>query len=214
MKKPVTKRSLCLITALIAAAALFTACGTETDSPTPAPSSQTAVSSTEASEPAGSSEPADSSEPAESSEPTESTPEAPSEPAKPSEPQTPSAGDTGLVATAKEMLGKPFAKNGSTPEQGFDNSGFLYYAAKANGYTFPRFLSEQVKADTAVTAFTDLQPGDIAYFWDSEEGTAQIGGIVIEDNKMIICTKPGEDVHEKNLSSYWREHFVTAVRLG
>ena len=75
-------------------------------------------------------------------------------------------------------------------------------------------MADQVNAGTKVS-YEELKPGDFAFFSGDEAGVAQIGGIVTADGVMIISTKPGDDVHEQQITSnYWKTHFVSGVRLG
>ena len=111
-------------------------------------------------------------------------------------------------------MGKPFASNGCQLSTGFDSSGLLYYAAKESGLTLPRRIADQVKAGTKVT-YDQLQPGDLVFFSGEKAGVAQIGGVVVSNGVMIISTKPGDKVHEQQITSnYWKTHFVGGVRLG
>ncbi len=137
-----------------------------------------------------------------------------SEPDTESAPSSASGSADKLIAAAKAALGKPFAQGGYQLETGFDNSGLLYYAAKESGLEFPRKVADQVNAGTKVS-YEELKPGDFAFFSGDEAGVAQIGGIVTADGVMIISTKPGDDVHEQQITSnYWKTHFVSGVRLG
>lgn len=50
-----------------------------------------------------------------------------------------------VVTSAASLIGTDFVDGGETPEQGFDNSGFIYYVLRENGYiTCPRGVSQAV----------------------------------------------------------------------
>ena len=82
----------------------------------------------------------------------------------------------------------------------FDNSGLLYYVATQNGLTIPRKTAGQAKVGIAVP-YEELQPGDFVFFSGEEAGVAQIGGVIIESGKMVISTKPGDNIHEQQITS-------------
>ena len=66
-----------------------------------------------------------------------------------SEDVTPEA--EGIILTAESLLGVPFVDGGETPD-GFDNSGFIYYVLRQNGYiTCPRGVSAQAQMGTALS---------------------------------------------------------------
>lgn len=161
-----------------------------------------------------SSAPETSSQPENTSSSSQTPDSGTSEPDTESAPSSASGSADKLIAAAKAALGKPFAQGGYQLETGFDNSGLLYYAAKESGLEFPRKVADQVNAGTKVS-YEELKPGDFAFFSGDEAGVAQIGGIVTADGVMIISTKPGDDVHEQQITSnYWKTHFVSGVRLG
>lgn len=161
-----------------------------------------------------SSAPETSSQPENTSSGSQTPDSGTSEPDTESAPSSASGSADKLIAAAKAALGKPFAQGGYQLETGFDNSGLLYYAAKESGLEFPRKVADQVNAGTKVS-YEELKPGDFAFFSGDEAGVAQIGGIVTADGVMIISTKPGDDVHEQQITSnYWKTHFVSGVRLG
>lgn len=74
-----------------------------------------------------------------------------------------------IVRTAEALIGVEFAEGGASPAEGFDNSGFIYYVMRENGFvSFPRLISEQVDWG-AVTDYSGIKAGDLLYF-SSEEG--------------------------------------------
>jgi cell wall-associated NlpC family hydrolase len=124
------------------------------------------------------------------------------------------AGDNDITSTAKTLLGIPFAAGGDNPNDGFDNSGFIYYVLKQNGYAgCPRGVGGQAAMGTSITKLSDLLPGDLVFF--SDDGiTPQYGGIYIGNGTMIYAPQPGQNVKEVNISSgYYYSHFVKGVRV-
>lgn len=150
----------------------------------------------------------ESSAPETTTSQTESLP--PSEPERVTDEQT--AGD--IIALARFLIGTEFAEGGDTPEEGFDNSGFIYYVLRENGYiTCPRGVSAQSEMGAALE-YDQLKPGDLVFF--SESGAfAEFGGIYAGDGIMIACLMPGTQVKEVNITtSYYTAHFYRGVVIA
>jgi cell wall-associated NlpC family hydrolase len=124
------------------------------------------------------------------------------------------ASDNDITSTAKTLLGIPFTEGGDNPAAGFDNSGFIYYVLKQNGYAgCPRGVREQSEMGTNVSSLSDLLPGDLVFFSDSGT-TPQYGGIYIGDGTMIYAPQPTQNVKEVKISSgYYAAHFLKGVRV-
>lgn len=120
----------------------------------------------------------------------------------------------GIIATAKSLIGVPFAENGDTPS-GFDNSGFIYYVLRENGYiTCPRGVTAQAAMGTALD-YDELKPGDLVYFYNQSGTNAGFGGIYIGGGKMISCMQPGTLVKEVDITTeYYRNNFYKGVSLS
>lgn len=119
-----------------------------------------------------------------------------------------------ITATARSLMGIDFADGGDHPEGGFDNSGFIYYVLRENGYiTCPRGVEAQSEMGAALK-YDELRPGDLAYFYDEEMKAVQFGGIYCGDGIMIACLMPGTQVKEVNIATnYYKEHFYRGVSL-
>lgn len=117
-----------------------------------------------------------------------------------------------IVATAHSHIGIDFADGGDTPEVGFDNSGFIYYVLRENGYiTCPRGVKAQSEMGAALT-FDELRKGDLAFFYGEDKATVAFGGIYCGEGIMIACLMPGTQVKEINItSSYYIEHFCRGI---
>lgn len=120
----------------------------------------------------------------------------------------------GIILTAESLLGVPFVDGGETPD-GFDNSGFIYYVLRQNGYiTCPRGVSAQAQMGTALS-YDELKSGDLVFFMNDGSTAAGFGGIYIGGGKMIACLMPGTDVREVDISgNYYIEHFYGGVSLS
>ena len=120
----------------------------------------------------------------------------------------------GIIATAESLLGVPFVDGGETPD-GFDNSGFIYYVLRQNGYiTCPRGVAEQAAMGTTLE-YDKLKGGDLVFFSNDGSTAAGFGGIYIGGGKMIACLMPGTVVKEVDITtSYYMDHFVCGVSLS
>jgi len=119
-----------------------------------------------------------------------------------------------IVMTAQSLLGIDFEDGGSAPSEGFDNSGFIYYVLRQNGYVnCPRGIHEQASMGNRIDSISELKPGDLVFFSDSGE-RAQYGGIYTGGGIMISCRMPGEEVREFNITAeYYKDSFFTGVRV-
>ncbi len=124
-----------------------------------------------------------------------------------------------IVNTARSILERepkvPFKENGASLD-GFDNSGFIYYVLRENGFmTCPRGLNEQTKM-AARLEFNQLKRGDLVFFCnEGNPNEAGYGGIYIGGNKMIACLMPDTFVQEIDISDkYYAEYFYCGVSLS
>jgi cell wall-associated NlpC family hydrolase len=119
-----------------------------------------------------------------------------------------------IVLTAQSLLGIEFTDGGSSPDEGFDNSGFIHYVLKQSGYTnSPRGLREQAVMGNEIGSISELISGDLVFFSDNGE-RATFGGIYIGDGIMISCRMPGETVMEFNITiKYYLDSFFTGIRV-
>lgn len=67
-----------------------------------------------------------------------------------------------IIATAKQYLGVKYLWGGTSPQTGFDCSGYVQYVFAQNGISLPRVSRDQYTVGSQV-AFEDLQPGDLVF---------------------------------------------------
>ena len=72
---------------------------------------------------------------------------------------------------------------GKTP-LGIDCSGFTQMVYKLNGYKLLRDASQQASQGEALSFIEESEPGDLAFF-DNSEGVIIHVGIIMEDNYII-----------------------------
>lgn len=120
----------------------------------------------------------------------------------------------GIVATANSLIGVPFLENGSDPD-GFDNSGFIYYVLRENGYiTCPRQTEAQSRMGSHLD-YDSVKEGDLVFFSnEAGSGEANFGGIYVGNGKMIACLMPGTLVREVDITTdYYRTNFFGGVSM-
>lgn len=100
-----------------------------------------------------------------------------------------------IVATAEALVGIDYVSGMASPEQGFDNSGLIYYVLRENGFiNCPRGTAAQKEMGTSI-GLDEIREGDLLFFADkdSETGEAiEFGGIYIGNGKLIYSPYPGE----------------------
>lgn len=137
------------------------------------------------------------------------------------EPTTPASPhpdlNKGQAVTEKAMqyLGYPYIYGGTTPERGFDCSGFVYYIYKEFGYKLNRTSVTQWNVSDTVITKENLMPGDLVFF-SSNGGPSGIFhvGIYIEDGKFIHAANEKRGVIVSKLSeNYYAQRFIGGKRV-
>ncbi|MEW1599460.1 NlpC/P60 family protein [Streptomyces sp. NPDC093808] len=99
------------------------------------------------------------------------------------------------IEFAYAQLGKPY-EWGSTGPNSYDCSGLTGAAWRAAGVSLPRTVNQQYTAGRKV-AKSDLQPGDIIYWYND----SQHNGMYIGNGKAIHAPRTGKNVEITNLDS-------------
>ncbi|WP_275372486.1 C40 family peptidase [Clostridium tertium] len=116
-----------------------------------------------------------------------------------------------IISTAREYLGVPYVYGGSTPEEGFDCSGFVKYVYGRHGRIISRVTTGIMNNGTAISIdkfkqgdYSDLVPGDLMVNVDH---VAMYTG----DGRMIHAPRPGKVVEEIEIQAWW-SNAVTDIR--
>ncbi len=88
-----------------------------------------------------------------------------------------------IVKTSFLYLNAPYLWGGKTPF-GIDCSGFTQMVYKLNGHKLLRDASEQATQGIPLSFIEESEPGDLAFF-DNSEGNIIHVGIIMEDNYII-----------------------------
>lgn len=120
---------------------------------------------------------------------------------------------TQLIETALGLVGVPYRMGGSSPQAGFDCSGFVRYVyAHTVGLVLPRRAAEQAQAATPV-AREELQPGDLVFFNTMRRAFSHVG-VYLGDGKFVHAPSRGDRVRVSDLNDrYWARRYNGARRI-
>jgi cell wall-associated NlpC family hydrolase len=113
----------------------------------------------------------------------------------------------GVVGIAMQYLGIPYQWGGSSPDTGFDCSGFVMYVYAQVGISLPHNAAMQYSYGTAVSQ-SELQPGDLVFF----NGLGH-NGIYIGGNQFIHSPHTGDVVKISSISGWYADTWYGARRL-
>lgn len=88
-----------------------------------------------------------------------------------------------LINTAFHYLNCPHLWGGKSP-MGIDASGLTQMVYRINGYSLLRDANEQAKQGEALSFIEESEPGDLAFF-DNSEGVIDHVGLIMADNYII-----------------------------
>lgn len=121
-----------------------------------------------------------------------------------------SASSSGLVQTALNQIGAPYAWGGTSPS-GFDCSGFINYVYNAHGQSIPRTAQAMYDGSSKTS---NPNVGDVVFFTGTYNSSTYIShaGIYIGNGEFVHSGSRG--VEKANLNSgYWSNHYVGAGSL-
>lgn len=116
-----------------------------------------------------------------------------------------------IIATAKQYLGVKYQWGGTTPQTGFDCSGYVSYVFAQNGISLPRVSRDQYTVGTKV-AFADLQRGDLVFFSFASDGIVSHVGIYLGEGQFINASS-SKGVTVYVIGPYWKSVYVGARRV-
>ena len=119
-----------------------------------------------------------------------------------------------VALTAKAQVGKPYQSGGNGPD-GFDTTGLVFYCLQQNGLATKRLKLKQLVGEGTEVAREDLRPGDVVFFWTSNEGQVEYAGIYVGDGKFVAARNEQNPVSEMDMEvNYFSTRYLTARRFG
>ena len=117
-----------------------------------------------------------------------------------------------MLQEAEKYLGTPYVWGGSSPETGFDCSGYVCWVLNESGWDVGRTTANGLWQQSTKISEQEAKPGDLVFF----EGTydtpgASHVGIYVGDGMMISA---GDPIKYSNIhSSYWDGHLLGFGRI-
>ena len=118
-----------------------------------------------------------------------------------------------VLISALSLTGIKYKYGGSSPETGFDCSGFVRYVfQQAASLTLPHGARALSRLGQAVP-MDQLKPGDLVFFNTLKSAFSHVG-IYVGDNRFIHAPSSGGTIHVVNMDdAYWAKRFNGARRL-
>ena len=119
-----------------------------------------------------------------------------------------------MLGEALSMIGVPYKRGGSSPERGFDCSGFVSHVYERSlGLILPHnakaMSNEGEKIDKQ-----ELQPGDLVFFNTMRRAFSHVG-IYVGDGLFVHSPRSGGKVRVEELNdTYWRKRYNGARRVA
>lgn len=119
-----------------------------------------------------------------------------------------------FASTALNFIGVKYRYGGSAPQNGFDCSGLVSYAAeKSLGLKLPRRSAEMARLGTSIKRH-ELQEGDLVFFNTNGKRFSHVG-IYLGDNKFVHSPRTGASVRVEDMTiNYWKKRYNGARRLA
>lgn len=121
-----------------------------------------------------------------------------------------------VVARARQLIGMPYRRGGTSVADGFDCSGLLVYLFRTEaGLKVPRTTGEMIENGGVRVDRDELKPGDAVFFNRNGRGSVSHVGLYIGNNLFIHAPSSGETIRMDSLAeSYWQRSYTTARRFN
>ncbi len=119
-----------------------------------------------------------------------------------------------LAVYALSLDGIPYKYGGTSPESGFDCSGFVGHVFKQSlGKSLPRTTAEISRVGIELD-LDELRPGDLVFYNTLNKRNSHMG-IYLGEGKFIHSPSTGKSVTIVNMNErYWRKRYNGARRIN
>ena len=119
-----------------------------------------------------------------------------------------------LLARARSQLNSMYHFGGTSPEQGFDCSGFVGWVYHDVLRTaLPRVADAMYKIDAPRISATQLAPGDLMFYRIAGSRVSHVT-MYVGDRQFIHATRAGQPLRIESMDMpYWRQRFAGAKRI-
>ena len=117
-----------------------------------------------------------------------------------------------MLEEAEKYLGTPYVWGGSSPETGFDCSGYVCWVLNQSGWDVGRTTANGLWQQSAKVSEHEAKPGDLVFFQGTYDtpGASHVG-LYVGDGMMISA---GDPIKYSNIhSSYWDKHLLGFGRI-
>ena len=118
-----------------------------------------------------------------------------------------------IYKEAQKYVGTPYVWGGSTPETGFDCSGYVCWVYNQNGYNVGRTTANGLWNKSQHISEAEAKPGDLVFFEGTYDtpGKGHVG--IYLGNGMMVSA--GDPIKYANIhSSYWQKYLSGFGRLS
>ena len=118
-----------------------------------------------------------------------------------------------IYKEAQKYVGTPYVWGGSTPETGFDCSGYVCWVYNQNGYDVGRTTANGLWQKSQHISEAEAKPGDLVFFEGTYDtpGKSHVG--IYLGNGMMVSA--GDPIKYANIhSSYWQKYLSGFGRLS
>lgn len=126
------------------------------------------------------------------------------------------SGASGLIAAAKAQLGRPYVWGGTTPDDGFDCSGLVYYSLKQAGVSVGRKNAISYSTYSqweAVGSLAECRAGDLLFYKSDDNPNVNHTGIYLGNGSFVHASSSQEKVVISQCSGYYQRNFIVARRV-
>lgn len=118
-----------------------------------------------------------------------------------------------IYKKAQKYVGTPYVWGGSTPDTGFDCSGYVCWVYNQNGYNVGRTTANGLWNKSQHISEAEAKPGDLVFFEGTYDtpGKSHVG--IYLGNGMMVSA--GDPIKYANIhSSYWQKYLSGFGRLS